>query len=104
LGFIERYFKPLGIHAELPKTTINFDPFLPATFELEERSMGLDLLPDSLKVLTYYGQGLSFEGIRKKMDLKQRVEVRRLLQRGCKEFVTLLHEPSVVDKFKTDVT
>jgi len=69
--------------------------------QLEQRSMPLDILPDSLKVLTLYGQGLSFEDIRKKLDLKQRVEVRRLLQRGCKEFVTLLHEPSVVDKFKT---
>jgi len=59
-----------------------------------------DLSPDSLKVLTYYGQGFSFEEIRKKMKLKQKTEVRRLLQKGCKQIVTQLHEPSVVDKFK----
>ena len=63
--------------------------------------MLVDLLPDSLKVPTYYGQGLSFDEIRKKMDLKQKTEVRRLLQRGCKQIVTQLHEPSVVDKFRT---
>ncbi len=63
--------------------------------------MPLDILPDSLKVLTLYGQGLSFEDIRKKLDLKQKTEVRRLLQKGCKQIVTQLHEPSVVDKFRT---
>lgn len=78
----------------IPKTKVHFNPFQLATFKLSESDLKFDLLPMSFKAVQLYAEGNSFDKIARSLGLNQATQVRRLIQRACRVFVTYLHEPS----------
>lgn len=79
----------------IPKTSIIFDPYLPATFSLEDTTLNFSLLPETLKVLVLYGDNKSFETIQRELNIKHIETVRRNLHKACRAVgLTLSHNPT----------
>lgn len=67
----------------IPRTRIVFDPYLPATFNLDNPSLNFTNLPRPLQVMTLYGDGKSFTQIQNELNIKHPTEVKRDLQKAC---------------------
>jgi hypothetical protein len=79
----------------LPRTNINFDPYLGATFKMEGTNVVFGMLPLPLKVLTLYAEGNSFTTIQGKLGIDHVETVRRKLQQACRAVsLTLSQQPS----------
>lgn len=78
----------------IPKTTINFDRYVPATFQVEEEGIYFRTLGPWAEAMKIYGNKGTLEDIKTALKLDHRTQALRLVRKGCKIFVTMLHKPS----------
>jgi hypothetical protein len=79
----------------VPRTNINFDPYLGATFKMDSSSVNFGLLPLPLQVLQLYGEDKSFTDIQKILNIEHPNTVRRKLVQACRALsLTILQQPS----------
>lgn len=81
----------------LPKTSIGFDPYLPASFHLERAEMAYSKLPYYIRVCYDYGNKLTMEQIGIK-EGKSKAQILKDLRKGMKLLVNQLLDNS--DGFK----
>lgn len=79
----------------IPRTKIQFDPYLGATFKLENPQLQFDMLPMPLKVLELYAKGNSFTDIQRILNIDHPQTVRRYLISACRAVsLTISQQPT----------
>jgi hypothetical protein len=88
----------------IPRTTIKFDPYLEASFNLNSPNISLQNTPIEIQIMKLYGEGKNYQQIAIELKLSQRNYAMRSIQKICRNMVTMLQNKTLGLDNLTNVT